>query len=261
MNSRRTAPILDRLPHSESNLERLAMDALLHHEGVLPEHPGAVPIERLVEEAFGFTETYDILEPGVLGEIRFGIENRPLAIRLARRLGEINSDDPAIDHERRITLAHECGHGLAHAKIFADGLRRERIPLLPGLGDELSHIGRSAENVHFSILQPEKASTDEVWIEWEANYLMAALLLPRPLVLSFLSRFLMDVPNGVTRRSLPSTHRLSAITALANTFNVSSGVAASRLALLVPECEHPDLFDTIPHVVESALGGGEHYPD
>jgi Zn-dependent peptidase ImmA (M78 family) len=244
MNPDRTAPISERPPHSENTLERLAEDALQRHS-VLPKAPGPVPIERLIEEAFGFNEAYENLEAGVLGETWFGTEDRPVAIRVARRLAEIKAEDPSIDHDRRLTLAHECGHGLAHARLFGDGLRLRRTPRLPGFDDELIHISCRDRDLRVNAIRPTGLTEFELWIEWEANYLMGALLMPRSLVLSFLGPWLTGSQNGVAPRALLPMHRQDAVAAMAHAFNVAHEVAAGRLAQIVPSSLHPDLFDSM----------------
>jgi len=235
-----TSPqIFERSPHSESTLEHIAEDAFRKHPSVLPRRPNAVLIERLIELAFGFNETYENLEKGLLGEIHFGVDDRPIGIRLARRLGDI-CQDPSIEHERRMTLAHECGHGLAHSKFFGSRLRRDLAPRLPGLDDSHQRIihrnyGLSADSI--------EASSSEKRLEWEADYLMAALLLPRSLVRKFLAPWLSGQADGVSPRCLPDENLRSAISATATKFNVSRELAAKRISKLIPSYSQPDLFE------------------
>ena len=244
MSAVRIAPIFDRRPYSEEVLERMAMDALRNTGELLPRRPAAIAIERLIETEFGFNETYEPLDDGVLGEIHFGIEDRPLGIRIARRLGEIRPGDHALEHERRLTLAHECGHGLAHSKLFARSLRREQAPRLPGFDTGQSHIACRDRDICANADRPQSITNDEIWLEWEANFLMAALLLPRRLVLDGVAEWLTGESNGVAPRQLPEIHRQVAVAATAHTFNVSENLAASRLASILPQNQHPDLFET-----------------
>jgi IrrE N-terminal-like domain len=244
MTSRRPSPILDRPPHSEAALEAIATQALQKHGYLLPRSPAPIIVERLIEEAFGFNETYEELETGVLGEIRFAADDRPLAIRVARRLAVIDALEPSIDHERRATLAHECGHGLVHTKMFADGLRRDRAPRLPGFETAQTSIVCHDADLDPACPRPVPASSTERWLEWEANYLMGALLMPRDLVFQLVTPYTTGRPDGISPRELRTELRNAATAAAATEFNVSLGFAASRLATVLPKRTHPDLFET-----------------
>lgn len=227
----------------------MATDALRKHESLLSKRPGPVPIDRLVEEMFGFNETYERLERGVLGEIHFSIEERPVAIRLARRLGDLRSSARWLEQERRGTLAHECAHGIAHSKLFADSLRRERAPLLRGFADEQTYIACRERDLALGHVRPAANSVAEIWLEWEANYLMGALLLPRHLVLQLVSPWIVGAPDGIAPQYLPATRQHTAIVAMADTFDVAFDLAARRLAVLIPAIRHPDFFE--PAVLRS----------
>ncbi len=243
MNSSRTSLSGDRRPHSERALEGMASDALRKHFRVIPEQPGQISIDRLVEEMFGFNETYENLDRGVLGEIHFGIDERPIAIRLARRLGDLRSPTRRLEQERRVTLAHECAHGIAHSKLFADRLRREKAPLLPGVAEHQTHIACRGRDLAIGSIRPRATATDEVWLEWEANYLMGALLIPQHLLLKVVSPWIAGPPDGIAPRYLPSSRQHVAIEAVAETFDVTLDLAAQRVEIVVPSARHPDFFD------------------
>lgn len=244
MNPSRTSLVFSREPYSEHTLETMATDALRKHESLLSKRPAPVPIDRLVEEMFGFNETYERLERGVLGEIHFGMEERPVAIRLARRLGDLRSSTRWLEQERRGTLAHECAHGVAHSKLFADSLRRERAPLLRGFADEQTHIACRERDLALGHIRPAANSVAEIWLEWEANYLMGALLLPRHLVVQLISPWIAGAPDGIAPRYLPPTQQHAAIVAMADTFDVTFDLAARRLAALLPAVRDPDFFES-----------------
>jgi hypothetical protein len=235
--------VFSRTPYSERTLEIIAIDTLRRHESLLPKRPAPIPIDRLVEEMFGFNETYERLERGVLGEIYFGIEERPIAIRLARRLGNLRSSARGLEQERRGTLAHECGHGIAHSKLFADSLRRERAPLLRGFADGQTHIACRERDLAAGSVRPAANSAAEIWLEWEANYLMGALLLPRHLVLQLLGPWIAGASDGIAPRYLPPRRQQTAIVTMSNTFDVAFDLAARRLTVLIPASRHPDFFE------------------
>jgi Zn-dependent peptidase ImmA (M78 family) len=238
-----TISIFDWPMHCEGELEEMVARALMKHRGVLPAEPGPISIDRLIEEMFGFNETYEDLGPGILGEIRFGIEDRPLGIRIARRLGDIDPANPSIDHERRLTLSHECGHGLAHSKLFADKLRRERDPRFKQFRTEETRIVCHERDINSGTARPAVRSSSDDWLEWEANYLMGALLLPRDLVLSFVRPWLTGRVDGIAPRRLPAGRRSFAIAATATAFQVGEEIAARRLSTLVPNSVDADFFE------------------
>lgn len=246
MKVSRASLTFNRPPHSESTLEAIAADALRKHDRVLPSGPGPVSIDRFVEDSFGFNETYERLEHDVLGEIHFGTEEKPVAIRLARRLGDLRSSSYNVEQERRGTLAHEAGHGIAHSKLFSANLRRDGAPLLPGFAYEERHIVCRGPDLALDTIRPKPNSAAEIWLEWEANYLMGALLLPRHLVLELISTWLVGEPDGIAPRHLPENRQHAAVTAVADVFEVSLDLAARRLRTLIPVVKHPDFFDAVP---------------
>jgi hypothetical protein len=245
MTSPRFAYISEWSPQSETRLESVAL-AALQARGLLPTRPCAISIERLIEEAFGFSETYEDLAPGVLGEIYFGVEDRPIAIRIALRLGIIDSSALSIDQERRMTLAHECGHGLVHSHFFSARLRALREPRLPGFETDLTHFICREEDISSIRHRPVESVTSVRTLEWEANYLMAALLLPRPLLISLLDTFLRSAFDGVSPLSLPAANRDAAVTTAADAFDVPKELAGWRIDSLFLSEAHPDFFPIKP---------------
>jgi Zn-dependent peptidase ImmA (M78 family) len=245
MTSPGFAYILDWVPQSESRLEGTATAALQACNELLPDLPGAIPIERFVEETFGFNETYDELEPGVLGEINFGTEDRPFGIRIAQHLGVIDESSPAIEQERRMTIAHECGHGLAHSALFSARLRALREPCLPGFEFERSHFICRQEDISTLRDRPTQTVITTHALEWEANYLMAALLLPRTLLTELLGPLLRYPIDGVSPVALRAADRANAALLAAKAFGVPTELARWRIASVFSDVAHPDFFQLI----------------
>lgn len=86
--------------------------------GLLPGEPSPVRIERFIEKRWKIQVQYEDLPDGVLGLSRFGASGLE-AVVVSRDLVE----DDARSAQRRVntTLAHEAGHALFHAHLFALG--------------------------------------------------------------------------------------------------------------------------------------------
>lgn len=169
---------------------RLDTDALL----VLVEaHAGDLDLYADLEAEFG---------PGVEAVTEFRPGVAP-CIRVERRL----AGDPRREARLRFTLAHELAHVVLHRELWD---RRFAEPaLLPGV------VSRS-EPVHSRALDEPVG-----WLEWQAGYLAAALLVPAPRV-----RLRGRPPFAGTREGDLLVHRV------ARTFGVSPEAAAVRLGQL-----------------------------
>lgn len=241
MPPKSVTPVFNRLPHSEAALEKLALQTLHLRPGLLPSAPGEISIERVIESMFGFNETYDRLDTGILGETHFGIENRPLRIRISRHLAELNSD-PGVDHERRETLAHECGHCLAHGQIYSNALAKETAPRLPGFDGSEPYYACRDTTIAPNGAKPRGESSSHEWLEWEANSLMASLLLPMRLVQSALTPWIRRSTSGFAPTILPTSRKAEATAHVSGLFNVSFQLAEKRIDDLLLRSSHPDLF-------------------
>src|SRR5579871_3039525 len=98
-----------------------------------PSDPAPIRIDRFIEKRFRIQPAYADLPNGLLGFTRFsskGVEE----IVVAKAL-----DDEGIkpaERRLRTTLAHEGGHGLLHAYLFALGIRPDSL-----FGDGLATDG------------------------------------------------------------------------------------------------------------------------
>jgi hypothetical protein len=93
----------------------------LREAGLLPAEPSPVRIERFIEKRFGVSVGYERLPDGVLGYTLFG-RSGVEAIIVSADFAELDVTRPT-ERRLRTTLAHEAGHGLMHAYLFADGVR------------------------------------------------------------------------------------------------------------------------------------------
>src|ERR1039457_2894087 len=110
-----SGPFAER-PHFEpSEIDRICDDEL-RKVGLYPSLPEAIRIDRFVEKRFGVVPLYEDLPEGVLGFTKFGkrgVEAIVISAALDAEKGKV------AERRVRTTLAHEAGHGLLHAYLFA----------------------------------------------------------------------------------------------------------------------------------------------
>ncbi len=206
-----------------SQIDGICCDEL-RKEGLLPPSPEAIRIDRFIEKRFSVSPQYEDLPPGVLGFTQFdkdGVKAVVISATLDTEGGKVS--------ERRVrtTLAHEAGHGLLHAHLFALG----EIPA--HLFDKESH---SADQILCRDVQGDEQKTrryDGRWWEVQANRAMGGLLCPRPLVHAAIKPFLS--PAGLLGvEVLQEGRREESVRALAEIFDVNPIVTRIRIGGLFP---------------------------
>jgi hypothetical protein len=193
----------------------------------LPETPEPIRIERFIEKRFHVTPIYEDLPPSVLGFTRFstsGVKD----IVVSRAL----SDEGSKTAERRVntTLAHEAGHGLLHAHLFAVGAQPQLL-----FGTELDP---EAPKI---LCRDDGAPYDGRWWEFQANLVIGALLLPRALVEKALHGDVLKVAGSFGLHQLRDQDPGRGIEVLSATFNVNPAVAKIRLEQLFPKSDGAQL--------------------
>lgn len=189
---------------------------------LLPDRPGPVRIDRLIETAFGLVPDYEELPDGVLGLSQF-VDGRVVRIVVSRALDRTGTR--VSDRRVRTTLAHEAGHVLLHSNLFrADS---ESAPLLGDWSET-----RAPRVLCRNIGPSRQGAQPPVWYEYQANQAIAGLLLPRPLVETVVSQFVGDTASGFPRMT-PANARQAA-RALSDVFDVNPVVAEIHLQTLFP---------------------------
>jgi hypothetical protein len=206
-----------------SQIEQICCDEL-RKEGLFPGAPEAIRIDRFIEKRFHVSPQYQDLPAGVLGFTRFG-KNGVKAVVISAGL---DAEGGKVAERRvRTTMAHEAGHGLLHAHLFA----LDEIPL--HLFDKDSHSG---DQILCRDVQGEeqKASRyDGRWWEFQANRAMGGLLCPRPLLHEAMKPFLVSAGLlGV--EVLDEKRREESVRTLADIFDVNAVVARIRINELFP---------------------------
>jgi hypothetical protein len=175
----KSGPFAERPHFQPSEIDRICVDEL-GKAGLYPSSPQAIRVDRFVEKRFGVAAEYEELPAGVLGYTRFsksGVE----AIIISAAL---DAEKTKVAERRiRTTLAHEVGHGLLHAHLFA-------------LDDKPLHLFDADSHADHQILcrdvQGEERKTrayDGRWWEFQANRAMGGLLCPAALMQEALKPF------------------------------------------------------------------------
>jgi hypothetical protein len=217
-------PFRERPYFDLNDIEMICSDEL-RALNLLPTEPGPIRIERFIEKRFGVSPIYEDLPDGVLGYTEFGPKGVQ-AIVVSRTLAE----DRSTVAERRVstTMAHEAGHGLLHAHLFALGVPQRGLFGSDVTGPKI--LCRTA-------MSPAWATGkqyDGQWWEFQANQVIGALLLPRSLVATAVKPLLVSDGAFGLGRSLPSKEREKAATLVADVFDVNPAVARLRIQELYP---------------------------
>ena len=222
-----TGPFAEKPFFKPEEIEQICRDELTRCD-LYPPEPAPIRIDRFVEKRFKVRPSYEDLPPGLLGFTLFGDKGVEQII-VARALDE-EGTQPA-ERRLRTTLAHESGHGLLHAHLFAFGALPE--PLFgDGVAADVPKIlcrdgGVSGVEAGAVRKAPYR------WWEFQANLAMSTLLLPKSLVEQALQSLL--IRQGIAaNRMLAVDCRERAIRLLSDTFDVNSVVARIRLDGLYP---------------------------
>lgn len=177
MSQANFGPFTKRIYLLEKTVDRMALDALAATK-LLPERPGPVNIDLFCMRKWGWEEQFVDLGPKLMGQCAFS-EDGVEFIEVNARLLEDKSRAGRM--RVKSTRVHEIGHGLAHPELFALKLRQDRLQ--PSLfGDNSDGVESPGRILHASreehVFRPKKKE----WWEIQANMLMAALLMPAPLL-------------------------------------------------------------------------------
>jgi hypothetical protein len=199
----------------------------LQKVNLYPSDPAPIRIDRFIEKRFGIQPTYDDLPAGLLGFTKFGTKGVAQVV-IAKAL----DSEGTIPAERRLrsTMAHEGGHGLLHAHLFAfetpprslfgDGLASDAPKILCRDGG-VTGVGTITKKLPYR------------WWEFQANLAMAALLLPKALVERAIGPMLV-AEGAFGFQILPNARRGDAVQHLADIFDVNPIVVRIRLEGMYP---------------------------
>jgi hypothetical protein len=237
MNPVRNAagPFCRRLYLHENRIEDVCRTALSAVD-LMPTSPGPIRIDRFIFLRFGIEEEFKSLPEHIMGCAKFTRQGLKRII-INRQLAE---EESMVSRVRvRSTLAHEAGHGLFHTDLFVEKLNVESAGQLFG---EETGIFESVDKDGF--LCRAEGGMQSVpkfeWWEYQANLAMAALLLPKNLLIEAARAELPRVlsgPGSFEDRVAAAERQLSSL------FFVSHRMISIRLGQWWTEQSHqPSLF-------------------
>jgi hypothetical protein len=227
-----SGPFIEKPFFRPADFESICEEALKGVE-LFPGAPSAVRIDRFIEKRFKVQPTYAPLPAGILGFTRFGADGVEEIV-----ISQALDDEGTTSAERRLrtTLAHEGGHGLLHAHLFALGNRPDSL----FSGELATDVPKIMCRDDVQTASTTGAKPPYRWWEYQANQAMGALLLPQPLVEKALDGCI-EVRGLLGMRLLPERNRESAIRLIAETFDVNPIVARYRLDALFPPAAEQQL--------------------
>jgi hypothetical protein len=217
-----SGPFSERLFFTPEEVDQTCVDEL-RKVGLLPQRPEPIRIDRFIEKRFKIVHKYDDLPEDILGYTKFGSKGVQ-EIVISKGLTEEKSKAA----ERRVssTLAHESGHGLFHAHLFA--LEKPAKSLFEGGLDFREQKILCRKDTIDGILERPRSNCGTRWWEVQANMAIGGLLLPRELVLKALGPYLVE-QGHLRARVLDFARKESAARHLADVFDVNPIVASIRI--------------------------------
>lgn len=168
----------------------------------------------LVESEANSLDLYAELDEDVDGQTDFSLNSKPV-VQIAKAL----SEQAYRENRLRTTLTHELAHIRFHAPLFVAKAMQPRL-----FDDDFNVATRCHRNTIIG------ASTAD-WLEWQAGYSSAAMLMPRHQVSVLVQEVIveMDLPNPIAIGSVAGIHLM---TKIRRAFLVSQEAAQVRLCQL-----------------------------
>jgi hypothetical protein len=228
-------PFCRRLYLHENRIEDACRTALSAVD-LMPSSPGPIRIERFIFLHFGIEEEFEPLPEHIMGCAKFTRQGLKRII-INRELAE--QDDMVSKFRVRSTLAHEAGHGLFHSDLFVEKLNVESAGQL--FGEEAGIFDSVTKDGFLCRAEGGMQSVPKFeWWEYQANLAMAALLLPKQLLIEAARAELPRVlsgPGAFEDRVADAERQLSTL------FTVSRRMVSIRLGQWWIEQSHqPSLF-------------------
>jgi hypothetical protein len=229
-----SGPFKEQVYYRDSDFEGICLDAL-KASACLPASPSPVRIDRFVEKHFASLQFAD-LGPNILGCTEFSAKGVS-AILISSSLEE----EPGKPAERRLrsTIAHEAGHGLLHAHLFADlAAAQAQSQFADWTNPSKPRIlCREIEGLSPSVRASSYAGR---WWEYQANRCIGSLLLPQKLFTEAIRQY-GQMKGLLGTLVVPADKRQVAVEGLAEVFDVNPAAVRIRMDQLFPETQENQL--------------------
>lgn len=188
--------------------------------------PTEIDIDRFITRYLGMTQDFQYLSScGLyLGMTVFNDSERVIVFNpdkncaeyISAKAGTVIIDNSLLadnqEHRYRFTAGHEAAHGILHPAYF-DHLTTKNS----AAADMMPMVQCRADNA-CAFRSSSRKKSDAEWMEWQANCLSSAILMPRSMVIK--------VAKRAEQKSMRAN---AALEAVVRTFNVSYDAASYRL--------------------------------
>ncbi len=180
-----------------------------------------INVDLVLLRCFEVEADYVTLPPNTLGRTLFAPDGR-LQVQVSRDLAELAETNNTARRRLRATLSHECGHISCHRhfflrdhetlSLFGEDDRKKPEPAILCRNETIGKHGYRGE-----------------WWEFQANQCMAALLLPKQLVVPRVAAALATCGQESFEDAIRENEAERILLALSNQFDVSSEATFYRL--------------------------------
>ena len=223
--------------YSKEDLEKRALEILCEYNYELLKIPQPIPIENIIENHYNLILDYQnlSLDGNILGLTTFETgyikvydKNAQKAYPLEVRSGTILIDNSIAEDQKqngrfRFTCAHEVSHWDLHKNIYFNrNAYREEINAVKCLKRD---VEKSFSN--------NKKKTPKEWLEWQADFLGASILMPLPTVKEYYKIQYENIVSKIKKDDADYPFAINAvIKAVADFFDVSERAMSIRLKSL-----------------------------
>ena len=172
--------------------------------------PTEIDIDRFITRYLGMTVFNDSDRVTVFNPDKWRAEF------ISAKAGTVIIDNSLLaenqEHRYRFTAGHEAAHGILHSAYFARMAERNASAT-----DIMPMVQCRADNT-CAFRSSSRKKSDAEWMEWQANCLSSAILMPRSMVIK------------VAKKAARAGRSVNAgLEAVVSTFNVSNDAAYYRL--------------------------------
>lgn len=198
---------------SKRDIEYFAEVIIKDYNPSMLEVPTILDIEDFTEFYVGLEIDYKDLtsDKSTIGMIIFSDGNVPIydikedkAKNIWAKKGTIIIDNSLLKKNQlargRFTLCHELGHWILHRHIYEANQNENQISIFDGLNEKKASLVK-CRDVDIESTHDRKNKDDNFWMEWQADYMASALLMPKDIFTSIAKKKFQQIgiKNGFYR--------------------------------------------------------------